>query len=461
MVCQFLVALAMLINGCAPTPVLPTPQDSTRQPVVTPVIPPELTPPAQTPDLPPALESARHALAEKLGLTPDEVQIASFTGADWPDGCLGLPEPGEACTEAIVPGFGGILMAGGSSYEFRTDRQGERARYLPGAAVQARQILAEHLGVDPMSIRVVAAGAVEWKDGCLELSLPNARCAQVIVPGFLVKLELDEQIYTYHTDADGRLVLRADPYLVWRREGGIAGFCDQVTIHIQGDAEVASCHGEPGMRFALSDLQLQQVLGWVAQFKSFTYHEPKGAVPADGLIIDLVFAGAGQQVAGDSDVLAMQNLASQLALQAQQTAEDSTRDADLQAARAALESYFRFLVAGDYAAVIQVYGGGYETLQGWNPDINSEDHAALFERGCSQNGLVCSLSIASEMEVDQATPSVYRFVLELQNPDGSRFQQGPCCGADPTSEPPTTRFEFLVGLTEGGYKVMTLPVYVP
>ena len=61
----------------------------------------------------------------------------------------------------------------------------------------------------------------------------------------------------------------------------------------------------------------------------------------------------------------------------------------------------------------------------------------------------------------QLSPDDFRFTVELQNPDGSLFVLGPCCGADPDTEPPWTQFDFLVKRTDSGFLVQDLPVYVP
>ncbi|MCH7523388.1 MAG: hypothetical protein IH920_06425 [Chloroflexi bacterium] len=40
-----------------------------------------------------------------LDIPQDQVVLRSKERHTWPDGCLGLPEPGEACTEALVEGY--------------------------------------------------------------------------------------------------------------------------------------------------------------------------------------------------------------------------------------------------------------------------------------------------------------------------------------------------------------------
>jgi hypothetical protein len=92
-------------------------------------------PPTPTPEvfnpLPPeqrAFEAAREVLAQQLGLDPLAIQLVEIIPVDWPDACLGLPAAGENCAQVVTPGFRVVVEAGGTSYEFRTDRDSGRVR---------------------------------------------------------------------------------------------------------------------------------------------------------------------------------------------------------------------------------------------------------------------------------------------------------------------------------------------
>jgi hypothetical protein len=77
---------------------------------------------------PPAVTAAIRSLAQELGLDPGAIQVMDYEEVDWPDTCLGLPEPGEACGEAITAGWRVTLQAGGETYELRTDLIGSEVR---------------------------------------------------------------------------------------------------------------------------------------------------------------------------------------------------------------------------------------------------------------------------------------------------------------------------------------------
>ncbi len=64
----------------------------------------------------------------------------------------------------------------------------------------ARAALAQELGVDPLTITLVDVQPVDWPDSCLGLAGPDEMCAQVVTPGFLVKVKAGETVYEFHTD---------------------------------------------------------------------------------------------------------------------------------------------------------------------------------------------------------------------------------------------------------------------
>jgi hypothetical protein len=78
---------------------------------------------------PPAVAGAVAALAQSLGISPSDIQVVDFQTAIWPDGCLGLGGPGDACAVGEVSGWQVTLAVGGSHYEVRTDDLGQVARW--------------------------------------------------------------------------------------------------------------------------------------------------------------------------------------------------------------------------------------------------------------------------------------------------------------------------------------------
>lgn len=67
------------------------------------------------------VQKARKWLADYLNVPVGHVKVISVERAEWPDSCLGLPEPGEVCLTVITPGYEIIFDVRGQKYEVRTD----------------------------------------------------------------------------------------------------------------------------------------------------------------------------------------------------------------------------------------------------------------------------------------------------------------------------------------------------
>jgi hypothetical protein len=105
-----------------------------------------------------------------------------------------------------------------------------------------------------------------------------------------------------------------DVILTWHREGGIAGFCDEVKVYGSGEASVSTCKGGETKELGhvqLSPEQMGQLRVWVETLRSFEFEHTDQAV-ADAMTIRLAFAGKGAAEASDADKQAMQDLAAQL-----------------------------------------------------------------------------------------------------------------------------------------------------
>lgn len=109
----------------------------------------------------------------------------------------------------------------------------------------------------------------------------------------------------------------------WRRVGGIAGFCDVVTVRGE-TAVVASCRREPAEvvgEVTLTADQSRQVADWVDSLRSFEEVQSDGAV-ADGLTITLTFTGLGDGEPTGDDIAAMGALANEILVAARTPAGD-------------------------------------------------------------------------------------------------------------------------------------------
>ena len=98
--------------------------------------------------------------------------------------------------------------------------------------------------------------------------------------------------------------------LVWHREGGIAGFCDDLTLFADWSFAAGTCKGaaKQGM---LTAEQQELLEDWVARFRPFEVDETDPAV-ADAMTVQLSFAGEGTTAATEADRLAIQAFASEV-----------------------------------------------------------------------------------------------------------------------------------------------------
>jgi len=82
----------------------------------------------QSKTIPDAVEAAAKDLSERLNIPMKEIVYLSYTQTEWPDGCLGLAEAGEICTQMLTRGWEVVLEANGKQYTYRTDETGGNIR---------------------------------------------------------------------------------------------------------------------------------------------------------------------------------------------------------------------------------------------------------------------------------------------------------------------------------------------
>jgi len=83
-------------------------------------------------DYPDAVTKAREYLANKLGITSDQVEVVSVEAVEWPDSCLGVVIPDTMCAEVITPGYRILLQTEGRDYELHTDESGRNIQLAKG-----------------------------------------------------------------------------------------------------------------------------------------------------------------------------------------------------------------------------------------------------------------------------------------------------------------------------------------
>jgi hypothetical protein len=102
--------------------------------------------------------------------------------------------------------------------------------------------------------------------------------------------------------------------LSWHREGGIAGFCDDLSVYITGEVYASSCQGEQPQNLGkrrLTPEELAQLYTWVDTLGAFEI-EQRDPAQADAMTIRVLFSGVGSREADDSDKQGIQDWAAQL-----------------------------------------------------------------------------------------------------------------------------------------------------
>jgi hypothetical protein len=374
----------------------------------------------------PGVRAARAAMARELDVDPYTIVLLNADAIDFADACLGAPARGEVCAQVLTPGYIGYLQTRTLQYEFRVDETDRNVRLIPGAALSARQILAQQLRVNLDGIVILSAERVQWSNSCLGAPTEGEACAEAVTPGYRVVLEAGGLHYIYHTDEAGSAVrLAAAPTLeikqvtvvwegagvypcttlmvgraalafgpcggilmpssfvshsrvddlayfsrtyapfeaetpagkvnfigqgavratpaeqrmiaewahwvsveaaagrggaswglafAWHREGGIAGFCDDLAVYVTGEVFATSCKsGQPDDlgRGYLTAAQLGQVYAWLDSLTTFELEHTDPAT-ADAMTVRLVFSGTGSAEPTEADQQAIQDLAAEL-----------------------------------------------------------------------------------------------------------------------------------------------------
>lgn len=167
-------------------------------------------------------------------------------------------------------------------------------------AVEAnRQLLARWLHIDPATVAVVSAEAVEWPDACLGVKLSTELCAAMITPGYKASYRVDGQGYVLHMDQGGyavRVAAAPEPnpgelILAWG-DTVDNGSCTESIIGMEGVA-FGLCGGKPRIGGHFAAAARKRVLTeWVNQFSAFDAETDFGSIR---------FVGQGAAVASPAE----------------------------------------------------------------------------------------------------------------------------------------------------------------
>ncbi len=180
---------------------------------------------------------------------------------------------------------------------------------LTPAQIVALGTLSDALHLPLSQIKIVSTEAVDWPDSCLGIIQANRGCSQIVTPGFKMLLEANQLRYEYHTDQTGQQAVGATLAVLWRRSGGIAGFCDDLQIYLSGEVYGSSC--KTGDAYPVGKLSLDaltQLTQWAKAFGSASI-QSKDPATADAMTLQLTFSGQGSAQPTEADKTALFNFA--------------------------------------------------------------------------------------------------------------------------------------------------------
>ena len=301
--------------------------------------------------LPQAAVKARLDLAAKLGLAHELlISVLSTEAVDWGDSCLGVETPGIMCLQVITPGYRVVLEAGGQRYEYHTDATGERLVLLEPGKPSSNENLPALVWQSPeepcqrveISARQVNYGACDATlsagrlDGVRLAEMVNTLAAyapfEVETPSGWISFQGQGSLQAGPAEQRAlaewaRLVLleaqsgrsTADQglALAWHREGGIAGFCDDLLVYAYGKVQATNCKSSPAdaRLLQLDAAQLEQLFTWLDGYLPIQDYQTDPAT-ADAMTLELLLNGTGSRAASDEEKQALIDFASTLYAQA-------------------------------------------------------------------------------------------------------------------------------------------------
>jgi hypothetical protein len=280
-------------------------------------------------EMPEAVQKVVEMVSVENSLRPAEVRVISVEEVMWNDSCLGVNQRGMMCMQVITPGYRVVVEAGGKQMVYHTDDAGGKimAAGAPQPTTLAPAIIWEQTesGIctrAEIGFMVVKYGPCGGTMKQVKLSPERAKelaeLADVYsafeagnragVLTFKGSGRRDPSAEEQRAIAEWARALRQSvekgdkavkPVFSWTREGGIAGFCDEVTISLAGWVYVSNCKdsGQDPMVFRLNEEQLKMLYEWNDTYAPFTLDQSDPAGVADGMKMVLTFTGEGQKQA--------------------------------------------------------------------------------------------------------------------------------------------------------------------
>lgn len=273
------------------------------------------------------LQAARQMLAESLGVNPYALVMESITSIDWPDSCLGVYVPEAMCAQVVTPGYAVTLSLREQLYQANSNADGSLVVRVPvsGAPGGGLSLTWQDGGGCYLALVQPGSGVKSGPcDGSLtayafssdtseavaQLDTMMAKMAPFYsetavgllnVNGFGTEFANAAQMrqmaemarWLTETAVAGRTSAADHLAFSWHREGGMAGYCDDLAVYSTGLSQATSCKGT-NTSIMLTEEQLAQLYDWRDTLQGFDFEQADPAGVADGMRIAVMFKGNGR-----------------------------------------------------------------------------------------------------------------------------------------------------------------------
>lgn len=290
-----------------------------------PVIPPTAVTETAVPSTPTVgpNEAVLSIVEKTFGLDARFAKLIMVENVEWPDGCLGVVKAGVMGAMVITPGYRVVIEVNQLTIELHTNQDLSVIQLAPSTTPAGDEIWMEMTTPDVPCQRIAftsdsvfsaSCGKDLARVGALETAsvttlenwirsgdafLSVSKSGTIVFYGqgreertLSEKRSLAEwmqgvfdQVQSGRTGAAWGLVM------AWHRQGGIAGFCDDLGIYADGEVIASSCKGSSPSDWLAADY-LDQLYRWVDEYQRAEIDLSDGAV-ADSMSTRLVFEGRG------------------------------------------------------------------------------------------------------------------------------------------------------------------------
>ncbi len=161
------------------------------------------------------IDAVRREISRRTSTPPGQLRVVTFSQESWPDSCLGISRPDQACGQVYIQdGWRVVMSDGRQSWAYRTDGTGYIVRSegeqtspdssnLPNSVSDAvLQAASQRTGLRTSELRIVNSVQIK-ADGCLGLPRPGEACIEIGQRVWEVTVEGGKQRLVYRTNRNG------------------------------------------------------------------------------------------------------------------------------------------------------------------------------------------------------------------------------------------------------------------